>query len=101
MPRYEQYPPGQPLPEYDSCMPRPPKTTVKSKHGTAKNRASHKRPTQEGCIIPGPVPVGGLRESVLKHNDREAEGIREYVEWQCKRDRERVSHLEKLASHSA
>ena len=79
-------------------MPRPSKATVKSKHRRAKDIASRKPANQDGCIIPGPVPIGVLRESVLKRNDRQAESIREYVEWQSKRDKERVSHLEKVAT---
>lgn len=35
---------------------------------------------------------------MFRHSEAEAQGIREYVEWQSRRDNEKVLHAEKVAS---
>ncbi len=85
--------------EYDGSMPRPPKATAKAKHSGAQSKTRRKCTTQEICIVPGPVPLGVLENSIVKRNHRAAQSICEYVEWQRQKDEEKASHLEGLSDH--
>ena len=55
-----------------------------------------KPPTQGECIIPPRVPDEVLNRFTLGRNENEANRIGEYVEWQCAKDKERVTYLEKV-----
>ncbi len=61
-----------------------------------KPKKSPKRLKQnrDGHTIPPPVPLSVLNGANVKRMRNEEQDIREYVEWQCRR--ERVTHLEKL-----
>jgi hypothetical protein len=48
------------------------------------------------CIIPPRVADEVLNRFTLGRNEKEATRISEYVEWQCAKDNEKVTYLEKL-----
>jgi hypothetical protein len=52
------------------------------------------------CTIPGPVSMAVLRVTETKSPDHEKKEIAEYVEWQAKRDNEKVLHLEKIKTEA-
>ncbi len=64
----------------------PPKSTTK------KNSAE----VDGGCLIPPRVPNAAIKQFAFKRDDVEAKHIAEYVEWQCEKDNERVTFLEKV-----
>lgn len=70
-------------------MPRR-KTTNNGK--TPKKQPSRK----EGHLIPPRVPDEVLQDFTYKGTDEEAQSIVEYVEWQSRKDRDRVTFLEKV-----
>jgi hypothetical protein len=51
---------------------------------------------KDECIIPPRVPDEALNRFTLGRNEYEADRIAEYVEWQCAKDNERVTYLEKV-----
>ena len=63
-----------------------------------KSRASTKKsPSPDECVIPPQLKDEAL--NLFKFdpgNEREAKRISEYVEWQCAKDDERVTYLEKI-----
>ena len=68
--------------------------------------AKKKRPTRRKakpadvdtaeCTIPPRVSDEVLNRFTLGRNERDADQISEYVEWQCAKDNERVTYLEKI-----
>jgi hypothetical protein len=50
----------------------------------------------DGCIIPSRVPDAAMNQFTLGRNENEANRITEYVEWQCSKEVERVTYLEKV-----
>ena len=65
----------------------------------AKRKVPPKKPTRkvEGeCLIPPRVPNEVLKEFTYKGSAEEAQRIVEYVEWQSRKDKERVTFLEKV-----
>jgi hypothetical protein len=69
------------------------KTIPAAKGGKAKKSSA--LPKNE-CTIPGPVATSVLNKSVLKRADHEERAIREYVEWQARK--EKVTHSEKVTT---
>lgn len=51
---------------------------------------------KDECTIPGPVATSVLNKSVLKRSEHEERAIREYVEWQARK--EKVTHSEKVTT---
>ena len=49
------------------------------------------------CLIPPAVPKGELHKLLFRQSEKEAQNIKEYVEWQA-RGKEKVLHAEKVAS---
>jgi hypothetical protein len=58
--------------------------------------AKQKTPKQSECVIPPRIPDEVLNRFTLGRNENEANRIAEYVEWQCAKDNERVTYLEKI-----
>jgi len=55
----------------------------------------------DGCIIPPHVKDEALNQFKFDAgNEHEADGIAKYVEWQCQKDAERVTYLEKLRTEN-
>jgi hypothetical protein len=50
------------------------------------------------CIIPQRPSDSVLNQFTLSRSEREAQGIREYVEWQTQKDSEKVTYLEKVTT---
>lgn len=50
------------------------------------------------CIIPPCVADEALNRFTLGRNENEADRISDYVQWQCAKDKERVTYLEKVMS---
>ena len=48
------------------------------------------------CLIPPRVSNAAINEFAFKRDDAEAQHVVEYVEWQCEKDKERVTFLEKV-----
>jgi hypothetical protein len=59
-----------------------------------KNR--EKRVQRGECVIPPRVADEVLNRFTLGRNEKEATRISEYVEWQCAKDKEKVTYLEKV-----
>ncbi len=59
-------------------------------------KAQKQLPSSDECTIPGRVSDSVLNKFVLNRSDREAQAIREYVEWQSRK--EKVTYLEKVAT---
>jgi hypothetical protein len=76
------------------------KFSSKSSARPAKKAAGIKpRPkgkSQDQCLIPPRVPDEVLKHFTYKGTDEEAQKIIEYVEWQSKKDKDRVTFLEKV-----
>ena len=54
-----------------------------------------------GCIIPPQVRDEALNQFKFDAgNEHEADRIAKYVEWQCQKDAERVTYLEKLRTEN-
>lgn len=62
----------------------------------AKKRSKTAKPESE-CIIPPALPKGELHKLLFRQSDKEAEEIKDYVEWQAHGE-EKVLHAEKVAS---
>jgi hypothetical protein len=64
----------------------------KAKHsGKAKGRGKTSK-----CIIPSRVADEALDRFTLGRNENEADRISDYVEWQCSKDKEHMTYLEKV-----
>ena len=64
-------------------------------NGKVKGRGKNSK-----CVIPPRVADAALNRFTLGRNENEAERISDYVEWQCAKDKERVTYLEKvMAEH--
>ena len=48
------------------------------------------------CLIPPRVANAAINQFAFRRDDPEAQHIMEYVEWQCEKDKERVTFLEKV-----
>ena len=48
------------------------------------------------CLIPPRVPNAAINQFAFKRDDAEAQRSAEYVEWQCEKDKEQVTFLEKV-----
>lgn len=62
-------------------------------------KSSAKKTSQKvdgDCLIPPRVSNAAINEFAFKRDDAEAQHIVEYVEWQCEKDKERVTFLEKV-----
>lgn len=75
---------SQPLPR------RTKKTSKKLQVGQTKRRQNKE------CTIPPRVPDAALNRFTLGRNENEADRISSYVQWQCAKDNERVTYLEKV-----
>jgi hypothetical protein len=69
-----------------------------SKHPMKTQRAPKqpKKLVRGECTIPPRVPDAVLNEFTLGRNEHEADAIKAYVEWQCAKDNEHVTYLEKV-----
>src|ERR1022692_1146254 len=61
-----------------------------------KKRTKTAKPEGE-CIIPPALPKGELHKLLFRQSDKEAQEIKDYVEWQAHGE-EKVLHVEKVAS---
>jgi hypothetical protein len=52
--------------------------------------------TKSACLIPPRVSTEALNQFAFKRSDDEASQIAEYVEWQSRKDKERVTYLAKV-----
>jgi hypothetical protein len=59
-------------------------------------KKSKSRLPSHACTIPGPVPHSALNKFGVNRLERDAQAIREYVEWQS--PKEKVTYLEKVAT---
>lgn len=57
-----------------------------------------KAPEGDACTIPPELPKKQLHKLMFRHSEEEAQGIRDYVEWQSRRNKAKVLHAEKVAS---
>lgn len=64
----------------------------------AKSSKTRKTKGDSACTIPPELPKDQLHKLVFHQPPEEAQKIREYVEWQSRRDNEKVLHAEKVAS---
>ena len=53
------------------------------------------------CLIPPRVANAAINQFAFRRDDPEAQHIVEYVEWQCEKDKERVTFLEKVLTEHA
>ncbi len=75
-----------------SAMPRVRRKSKPSKKATVM---------PDGCIIPPQVKEEALNQFKFDAgNEHEADHIAKYVEWQCQKDAERVTYLEKLRTEN-
>lgn len=72
-----------------------PKAKKAAKRKTTVKKSNRK--VKGDCVIPPRVPDPAINEFAFTRNDTEANHIVEYVEWQCEKDRERVTFLEKCS----
>jgi hypothetical protein len=63
-----------------------------------KAKKATKVAKSDECIIPPELPREQLHKLMFRHSEEEAQGIRDYVEWQSRRDNSKVLHAEKVAS---
>jgi hypothetical protein len=63
---------------------------------TAKAKPTKKSNVEGDCFIPTRVPDEVLKHFTYKGTDDEAQKIIDYVEWQCAKDNEHVTFLEKV-----
>lgn len=70
------------------------KAPAKRKPSTGKVKS--KRKADGECLIPPRVPDEVLKDFKYKGSDQEAQQIIDYVEWQSRKDKERVTFLEKV-----
>ena len=64
---------------------------------TKTAKATKAKKTDE-CAIPPELPKEQLHKLMFRHSEEEAQGIRDYVEGQSRRNKAKVLHAEKLAS---
>ena len=69
---------------------------MKPKRASRRRKRLRGAPAGGECIIPPRVPDEVLNQFTLGRNEHEATRISEYVEWQCAKDKERVTYLEKV-----
>jgi predicted RNA-binding Zn-ribbon protein involved in translation (DUF1610 family) len=62
-------------------------------NGNAKRRTKNNK-----CVIPPRVADAALNRFTIGRNENEADRISDYVKWQCAKDKERVTYLEKVMS---
>lgn len=62
------------------------------------NGKAKKRTENSKCVIPPRVADAALNRFTLGRNENEADRISDYVKWQCAKDKERVTYLEKVMS---
>jgi hypothetical protein len=74
----------------------PQKKRSKGVRAVASKKKRRPRLTKGGCIIPPRVPDEVLNRFTLGRNKNEADRIADYVEWQCAKDKERVTYVEKV-----
>lgn len=68
---------------------------------TYKTRKAKRADEPSSHIIPGPVSDDALNLFKLDPENRhEAKRIAEYVEWQCAKDKEKVTYIEKIKSEN-
>ena len=53
--------------------------------------------SESNCAVPPALPKGELHKLLFRYSEQEAQGIKDYVEWQA-RGEEKVLHAEKIAS---
>lgn len=63
-----------------------------------KQAKSSKSKKSAACTIPPELPKEQLHKLMFRQSEAEAHRIRDYVEWQSRRDNEKVLHAEKVAS---
>ena len=66
---------------------------------TAKRKPAAKKSSPEvtgDCLIPPRVPNAAINQFAFKRDDAEAQRIADYVEWQVRDDKEKVTFLEKV-----
>ncbi len=62
---------------------------------SARTKANERKVVGK-CVIPPRVPDEVLNQFAFKRNDKEAQQIADYVEWQSRKDNEHVTFLEKI-----
>ena len=60
-------------------------------------KQTKKAKVERDCIIPPALPKGELHKLLFRQSEKEAEEIKNYVEWRA-RGKEKVLHTEKVAS---
>jgi hypothetical protein len=70
----------------------------KAKRSVLRKSSAKKtsRKVDGDCLIPPRVSNAAINEFAFKRDDAEAQHVVEYVEWQCEKDKERVTFLEKV-----
>jgi len=63
---------------------------------TRRATKQRKKPVRGECTIPPRVPDAVLNQFTLGRNEHEADAIKAYIEWQCAKDNEHVTYLEKV-----
>jgi hypothetical protein len=78
----------------------PTMTSLSSRPSKKKPRKlpakQERRRHKKECTIPPRVPDAVLNRFTLGRNENEADRISSYVEWQCAKDKEHVTYLEKV-----
>src|SRR6266404_844838 len=84
-------------------MSKQPNNSKKRPTAKPKNcgtRKKSKPSTNSECIIPPRVPDSVLNRFTLGRNENEAKRISDYVEWQCRKDDEKVTYLERVMTEA-
>jgi hypothetical protein len=82
---------------YDAGIVPAKKRPTRVRKAIAERRKPQKSsPNDKECIIPPRVPDEVLNRFTIGRNEHEADRIAGYVEWQCSKDKERVTYLEKV-----
>jgi hypothetical protein len=63
----------------------------------ARQRKKDSELSDDSCTIPPALPKGELHKLMFRQSEQEAEEITSYVEWQSRKDGEKVLHAEKVA----
>jgi hypothetical protein len=69
---------------------------IRAGGGSGASKAKSAKKVRSDCIIPPRVADEVLNRFTLGRNEKEATRISEYVEWQCAKDDEKVTYLEKV-----
>jgi len=69
---------------------------IRAGGGSGASKAKSAKKVRSDCIIPPRVADEVLNRFTLGRNEKEATRISEYVEWQCAKDNENVTYLEKV-----